>query len=58
MEEQGYQLINDAKNVVKDLVATKLPEPGDSDSFQLKRRAPRRPSQQPDKQPEKLGPED
>ena len=28
MEEQGYQLINDAKNVVKDLVATKLPGAG------------------------------
>ena len=58
MEKQGFELVYDAKNVVKELVATKPPKPGDSDSPQFKRRAPKRPSQQPEHRPEKPRTED
>ncbi len=58
MEKQGFELVYDAKNVVRELVATKPPQPGDPDSRQFKRRAPKRPSQQPENQTEKPGTED
>ena len=58
MEKQGFELVYDARNVVKELVATIPPKTGDSDSPQFKRRAPKRPSQQPESQPEKPGTED
>lgn len=47
MEKQAIELVHDAKNVVKELVASKPPSTDDSNAPMFERRAPRRPKQPP-----------